>query len=158
NRDQAMRNLPADTTPQQRNQIRRELDDVRSSSASSASSTLTATKRKLEDEYDDLVADLTRAARKPGASLETAGALPIKVGQAGPFTHRALQRHPAGALPSDKLMGELQEQAERRFAGPAGDLLHELSNPSNDLDEVTEMLERARGLGLEPHTYAETLE
>lgn len=157
-RDRTMARLPDSTTGQQRHQVRREVDDVHASTVAGAGATLSATQRRLEEEYDDLVADLGRAARRLGSALATAVALPIKVGQAGPFTHRALQRHPARALPTDDLMRELQERAGRRYGGPAGELLDRLASPPDDLDEVTAMLERARAVGLEPFQYAATLE
>lgn len=157
-RTRSMDGLPEGTTGQQRQQARRETDDIRFTAVSVAHGLHSAAQEKLKGEYDDLVDDLARAARKMSRRLQESVPLPIKAGEAGPFTAKGLAQHPMGTLPSDDLLRRLRDRAEKKYGGPAYDLLLELTTPSNDLTEVTEMLERARGLGLEPHTYRETLE
>lgn len=157
-RTRSMDNLPEGTTGQERQQARRETDEIRSSAVSVAWGVHAAAKEKLEGEYDDLVNDLTRAARTMSRRLQESVPLPIKADEAGPFTARGLAQHPMGKLPSDDLLRRLRDQAEKEYGGPAHDLLLELTKPSNDLAEVTEMLERARGLGLHPRQFKETLD
>ncbi|QCC76136.1 WXG100 family type VII secretion target [Nocardioides daphniae] len=157
-RSKATSDIPDDATDADRLRLDRNADRALGSAISAAGSTLASAGQKLEEEYDDLLADLRRAARRLSRALASTVPLPLDAEKAGHFTQRAIDGHPMGTLPTDQLWDELQKKAEDEFGGPSYELMEELRYPPDDLGEVEATLARARELGLEPLLYREALE
>ena len=158
-RTRALDDLSDDLTGKQLQMARRDIDDARSSDTSAAYGELGRTRAKLEDEYDGLVADLRRKARHVSDVLSRQVAVPVPPVLVDAY--RASQGNALGRLLwsiGGDALSDLLTGAEDQLGGPLEDLRDELADPPDDLPSLTELLDRARDLGVPPDQYATTLD
>ena len=157
--DRQVSDIPADTPPQVRRMIREEYADGRGSGVSAASAARTATRDKLELEFEDVRDRLRRHAQRLSTVLTESVAVPVPPALVSAY--RASQGNVLGRIAwtfAGDVVTDLATAAEQQLGGPLADLTEQLGNPPDDLARLRALLDRARELGVPPKQYALTLE